>query len=96
MHAYERQYPVYKEQITSRNYTKAGATTYLTIGNAGSTEGHAHYIHGLHDYTAFVDKTHYGLGKIDVLNNTHLRWQSYSGDDGSVLDEMMLVKDNSW
>jgi len=33
---------------------------------------------------------------MEVLNNTHLQWKVLRAQDGSVTDQVMIVKDNSW
>lgn len=97
VHAYERIYPIYDNNITSYNYTKAGATIHLVTGAAGCIEGHEHYdAKTIHNYTAYYDEVNWGVSKLSIVNDTHINWQFIHSDDGYVGDEIWVVKDYSW
>lgn len=42
--------------------------------------------------TAVLDYKHYGFSKITFESATKLTWQFIRGDDGSVGDELTLIK----
>lgn len=70
VHAYERSYPVYKEEI------RDDGIVYVVLGDAGNREGLSpSYIDPKPEWSAFR-QADYGYGMLSVLNRTHamLEW----------------------
>jgi hypothetical protein len=68
--------------------------THIINGMAGNIESHSTLSadEGILNITAILDQTHYGFSKLTVLNATALMWSFVRGDDGSIGDELMLLK----
>ena len=61
VHAYERSYPVYRDEVVS------DGTVYITIGDGGNAEGHAsEYVYPTPGWSAFRNGTQYGHGIVHV------------------------------
>lgn len=74
-------------------YTNGGVSmTHIVNGMAGNIESHSELSRGILNITAVLDTKHYGFSKLTVLNGTALRVQFVLGNDGSIGDELMLLK----
>ena len=74
-------------------YTNEGVSmTHIVNGMAGNIESHSELSGGILNITAVLDTKHYGFNKLTVLNATALRFQFVLGNDGSIGDELMLLK----
>ena len=91
IHAYERQYAVYKEKVTSKDYLNPLSTIYFVAGMAGNVEGHEK-LESKKDYTAVYNDDQYGVSQVSVLNDTHLLWEFIGADDHSIIDSVMIKK----
>ncbi|RDW57066.1 purple acid phosphatase-3 [Coleophoma cylindrospora] len=103
IHWYERLFPlgvngtIDQASIINNNtyYTNPGnSMTHLINGMAGNIESHSTLSEGegILNITAVLDQVHYGFSKLTVLNSTALKWTTIRGSDGSVMDELMLLK----
>lgn len=75
-------------------YTNPGKSmTHIINGMAGNIESHSE-LDGdpVLNITVFLDTTHYGFSKLTVLNATALKWEFVRGEDGSIGDELTLLK----
>jgi Iron/zinc purple acid phosphatase-like protein C len=66
--------------------------THIINGMAGNIESHSELSGGILNITAVLDTNHYGFSKLTVLNATALRFQFVLGNDGSIGDELLLLK----
>lgn len=102
IHWYERLWPIGnstidKSSILNNNtyYTNPGVSiTHIINGMAGNIESHSTLDAGeaLADYTAVLDFEHYGFNKLRVINGTAITFSFVKGSDGSVGDELTLLK----
>ncbi|KAH8805210.1 acid phosphatase AphA [Xylogone sp. PMI_703] len=103
IHWYERMFPLGKNgtidtaSIINNNtyYTNAGKSiTHIVNGMAGNIESHSTLSadEGILNITAVLDQVHYGFSKLNVINSTALKWSFIRGEDGSVGDELLLLK----
>lgn len=76
-------------------YTNAGTSmTHIINGMAGNIESHSFLDAGesVLNITQVLDQTHYGFSKLSVVNETVLKLAFVRGDDGSIGDELTLIK----
>jgi hypothetical protein len=101
IHWYERIFPltvngtIDTASIVNKNtyYTNGGVSmTHIINGMAGNIESHSELSGGILNITAVLDTNHYGFSKLTVLNATALRFQFVLGNDGSIGDELLLLK----
>lgn len=103
IHWYERLFPlgangtVDTSSIVNNNtfYTNPGKSiTHIVNGAAGNIESHSTLDAGESPsaFTALLDDTHYGFGKLTLVNEKELTWKYIRGDDGSVGDSLTLKK----
>lgn len=69
--------------------------THIINGMAGNIESHSELDKGQKaaNITARLDTTHYGLSKLTVLSEKAVKWEFIRGDDGSIGDYLMLLKE---
>jgi hypothetical protein len=75
-------------------YTNAGVSmTHLINGMAGNIESHSE-LNGapVAAKTAYLDTTHYGFNKVTFFNSTVMKFEFVLGLDGTVADELTLIK----
>lgn len=104
IHWYERHFPltingtVDTSSIKDNNtyVTNEGVSmTHLVNGMAGNVESHDELDGApILNITAVLDATHYGFSKLTV-NTTALKFQFILGIDGSIGDEMVILKQTS-
>ena len=75
VHAYERSYPVYKQDVVN------DGTIYIVIGDGGNNEGHASSYKTKPSWSAMRDGTQYGHGTISIYNQTHMDWDWHRNID---------------
>ncbi|RFU33816.1 hypothetical protein B7463_g2499, partial [Scytalidium lignicola] len=103
IHWYERMFPLGTNgtidtgSIIDNNtyYTNSGKSiTHIVNGMAGNIESHSTLSEdeGILNITATLDQIHYGFSKLNVINSTALKWTFIRGEDGSVGDELLLLK----
>jgi hypothetical protein len=74
-------------------YTNGGVSmAHIINGMAGNIESHSELSGGILNITAVLDTKHYGFSKLTVFNATALRFQFVLGNDGSIGDELVLLK----
>ena len=95
MHSYERTYPVYRQQIVSRNYSEPAAMFHLIVGASGCCNGMDTFDEGAVYPWSAARSDSYGYGVLNVYNHTHIQWQQILDEDESVLDEVWVVKGSS-
>ena len=83
VHAYERTYPVYK------NETDYYAPVYITIGDGGNLEGLDSIYYDQPTWSAFRNGSQYGYGTLTLLDKKKLLWKWYRNDD----DGRLIFKD---
>jgi hypothetical protein len=68
--------------------------THIINGMAGNIESHSTLSAGAEvlNITAVLDQEHYGFSKLTIINSTALKWEFIKGDDGSIGDELTLIK----
>lgn len=68
--------------------------THIINGMAGNIESHSELSAGqtLANMTAVLNTKEYGFSKMTVVNATALKWEYIRGSDGTVGDELWLVK----
>jgi len=86
VHAYERTVPMYKGVPTP------GGTTYITNGIGGTEEGLATDWYPAPKWSAFRESTNWGFGVAYIHNATHLYWEMRAASDGTVKDNVWLVR----
>ena len=88
VHAYERTYPVYKDEI------QTNAPVYITIGDGGNIEGHANEYYEKPKWSAFRNGTDYGYGTMTILNKNKLLWRWYRNEDRQYVFRDGILLDN--
>jgi len=89
VHAYERTYPVYANEIN-----KLGPT-YITIGDGGNIEGHATgYQYPQPAWSAFRNGTQYGYGTLSIDNFNSMQWKWYRNMDSEWVFKDQVQIDN--
>jgi len=93
-HAYERLYPVYNYTVYAGEdpYVNPKAPVHITTGSAGCQERLDPWLPDQPDFTAFR-LNRYGYTRLRVHNSTHLQWQQVLDADGSIGDEVVLVRE---
>ncbi|KAK3240763.1 hypothetical protein CYMTET_49414 [Cymbomonas tetramitiformis] len=97
-HSYERQLPVFRGvpelQQNLSIYANPTHTTHIVAGMAGNVEAHADYGGSPHQvWNAVKDDSHYGFGRLSVINSTDLFWEFIGSDSGDVLDAFTLHRE---
>jgi hypothetical protein len=103
IHWYERLFPlgvngtIDTASIVNNNtyYTNPGVSlTHIINGMAGNIESHSTLSsdESILNITAVLDQVHYGFSKLTIHNCSALTWKFIRGDDGSVGDELTLLK----
>ena len=105
IHWYERLWPLTEDGkvdhdsvIDKDNYqTNPGVSmTHVINGQAGNVESHSSInASQILPITNVLDQKHYGFSKVTVHSKTKLSYQFIRGFDGSVGDELTLVKKSS-
>jgi hypothetical protein len=87
VHAYQRTRPVFRGEV-------GAGPVYLTVGTGGNGEG---LYKGWESPGPSWDAAHdsvYGFGTLDLLNETAVHWRFYDVDQGTVVDEAVIVRQN--
>jgi hypothetical protein len=86
VHHYERTYPVY------RNETDIHGPVYITIGDAGNSEGLDNKYYPEPKWSAFRNGTNYGYGMLTVLDEKKLLWRWYINNGKQIfpMDKLLL------
>ena len=79
MHAYERSFPVYKE-----NANTTCAPTYVNIGDGGNREGLADGYYDQPDWSAFREAS-FGHGRLTVQDAQTLVWEWHRNQDSATV-----------
>ncbi|RFN43397.1 acid phosphatase [Fusarium flagelliforme] len=101
VHWYERLKPIRNCKVD--NVAHVDNSTYkvnpgvsmvhLINGAAGNIESHATTDKPKPNITELIDKTSFGFSKLTVHNETTISWKFIKGEDGSVGDELTVLKD---
>jgi len=92
VHAYERSWPVYKNQRVADNYENPTALVHIVVGNAGNVEQtDGHWNNPLLPWSAHVWHTGYGFGVLDITRNT-ITWTMYRAADNGVEDQFTILQ----
>ncbi|OBT80077.1 hypothetical protein VF21_01118 [Pseudogymnoascus sp. 05NY08] len=104
IHYYERMYPltstgaVDSDSVINQNTyrTNPGVSmTHIINGMAGNIESHSILSGKIQPKTAVLDMTHYGFNKLTFFNSTAMKFAFVLGKDGSIADEVTLLKPNA-
>jgi len=93
-HTYERTWPVFDHRVMNGStspYVDPGATVHIVSGNAGCREKHDSFKGPGGAWSAVRSET-YGYGKLQILNSSHLSWRQYNSQNGTLVDEITIVK----
>jgi len=94
VHAYERSWPVYKNQTVQKNYNNPKGLTVITAGGAGCTEGLlTDWLDPRPDWSAKIFDEDETYGLIHINSNTELKWELFSAKGNRVVDSIVLTKD---
>ncbi|XP_011432423.3 acid phosphatase type 7 isoform X1 [Magallana gigas] len=95
-HSYERLWPQYKGVVLSKNYTNPQAPVQLISGAAGSRHRDDPEKAQREEWSAFANANESlsSVGKLKVLNSTHLYWEQYNLLTKRVIDSVMVIQDN--
>jgi len=86
VHAYERQAPVYRNQMRNN------ATTYIVSGAGGNTEWHSTLPNRPNaTWNLVKNDQDFGIGRISV-DRASLKWDFLRSTDGVLLDSVTLAK----
>lgn len=95
VHAYERHYPIYRNQYV-KSYNNPTGLTGVVIGCAGNIEGHQNkWVDPIPGYCAVHNGDDYGYGILRVHNDTNLQWTFYTAGNSTIADDFMLYKEHS-
>ncbi|RYG60608.1 hypothetical protein EON64_19170 [archaeon] len=89
VHAYERTYPVF------RNETRSDGVVYVTIGDGGNREGHANTYYEQPSWSAYRNGTQYGHGELSLWSRDKLTWRWVRNVDGEIFSKDELTLCNS-
>lgn len=89
VHAYERTYPVYK------NETRSDGIVYITIGDGGNREGHAVTYYEQPSWSAYRNGTQYGHGQLSLWSKDKMTWRWFRNVDGQIVSKDELILCNS-
>ncbi|KFY43833.1 hypothetical protein V494_01797 [Pseudogymnoascus sp. VKM F-4513 (FW-928)] len=101
IHYYERLYPltstgaVDSGSVVDENTYKTNpgvSMTHIINGMAGNIESHSILSGKIQPKTAVLDMTHYGFNKLTFFNSTAMKFAFVLGKDGSIADEVTLLK----
>jgi len=90
VHAYERVFPVYKEELTD------GAPMYINLGDGGNREGLVKkFVEPPPVWSAFRDAM-YGHGRFEIVNSTHASWgwHMFNTPDDVASDAIWIVRNS--
>jgi hypothetical protein len=93
-HSYERTWPVFDNRVMNGSISplvNPGASVHVITGNAGCREHHDTF-HGPRGNWSAIRSETYGYGKLQVFNESHLRWRQFDVDTNSVVDDFTLVR----
>ena len=93
VHAYERSWPIYNNEVMQKNYSRPGSTVHLVNGAAGNVENHSSDMKTPPpDFTAFRDLTHFGYSRLEVFNSSVLRWSFIDAETDVIQDVITIDK----
>ncbi|KAJ4006283.1 hypothetical protein NW752_010932 [Fusarium irregulare] len=101
VHWYERLKPIRNcivnhTSIVDTNTYKVNpghSIVHLINGAAGNIESHATTNKSNSYLTEIIDKTSFGFSKLTVHNETTISWKFIKGEDGTIGDELTVLKD---
>ncbi|PIK46938.1 putative iron/zinc purple acid phosphatase-like protein isoform X2 [Apostichopus japonicus] len=99
-HSYERFWPMYGGEVTQRNYTNPRAPVHIIGGAAGCNEFDKVCINPIFGpkgpWSAFRSwfPGLYGVGKLFVVNATHLHWQQLLALNEQTLDHFWIHQEH--
>jgi len=90
VHAYERTWPVYQNQIDDNG------PIYVVIGDGGNNEGHASTYLPQPKWSAYRNGTQYGYGQFIIYNKDKADWKWFRNIDTKLLyqDKVTLYNKN--
>ena len=92
MHYYESLYPSLNFKTTQKNFTNPYAPVYITSGNGGPPSKDS-----FNNGTIFSTRKQsreFSYGKVIVYNHTHFKFQQIINENNSILDEIIIIKNN--
>ena len=95
VHAYERSWPVYKNQTVQKNYNNPNGLTVVTAGGAGCTEGLlTDWLSPRPDWSATIFDEDETYGLIHINSNSQLKWELFSAKQNRLVDSFVLNKNH--
>ncbi|XP_071958115.1 acid phosphatase type 7-like [Antedon mediterranea] len=97
-HSYERLYPIFNNEVYSKDYTDPQAPVHIITGAAGCNEFNKICINPMlgpiKSWSAFRAWLPglYSYGKLMIANATHLQWQQILSVNGQVMDDIWIVQ----
>eukprot|EP00750_Incisomonas_marina_P029079 INCI704.5.p1 GENE.INCI704.5~~INCI704.5.p1 ORF type:complete len:108 (+),score=20.81 INCI704.5:214-537(+) len=96
--SYERLWPTFNGSVlngtAAEPYTNPGAAVHVVTGAAGCAEDLQKFDDGPLGNWSAVRRAAYGYGYLDVMNNSHARWQQIDVmHNDEVIDEIWVVRD---
>lgn len=88
VHAYERTYPVYRNEVNEKG------TIYIVIGDGGNIEGHASSYYDQPAWSAFRNGNIYGHGVLTLTQST-LRWVWIGNHKDSSSETLSFIVDKT-
>jgi len=93
VHAYERTWPVYRNQTVQKNYVNPKGLVTLTAGAAGDIEGLSKsWLDPRPDWSALVYSLRETYGLLHVVSDKELKWELYESKGNTVVDQFTLIK----
>ena len=95
-HSYERSWPMYKGQPLAEDYTNPQAPVYIITGTTGNqyiTDTISHKAKNIWSAYLMSKQEKESVGRLEILNDTHLLWQEVLTRGWKVIDQFVLVKD---
>ncbi len=78
--------------MTSNNYDNPKSTIHFTSGAGGSREAHSDLPTNPPPYIAFGYDEDYGIGTLNVINNTVVTWKFFQSSTGDLIDTFTVTK----
>eukprot|EP01089_Gocevia_fonbrunei_P002093 TRINITY_DN1207_c0_g2_i1.p1 TRINITY_DN1207_c0_g2~~TRINITY_DN1207_c0_g2_i1.p1 ORF type:complete len:431 (+),score=86.79 TRINITY_DN1207_c0_g2_i1:104-1396(+) len=93
VHAYERTWPVYRNQTVQKNYNDPQALVTLTAGAAGDIEGMSNgWLDPIPDWSVLHNGIRETYGMLHIVSDTELKWELFDSKTNGVVDQFTLTK----
>jgi len=89
VHLYERQWPVYQDQVVSFDYNSPNSTVHIVSGAAGNVENLNSFNSPPPSWHAFGYNEDQGYGLLTVLDSKNIYWAFYN-DKNVLIDNVTI------